>query len=262
MQPFLKNQFELIRKLIQRIYLINKKLLRKKLVLNNSNVLKKSTKFIVNECIQGDYYEFGVWKGQTLVASYLNLIEYSKKRIRNSLEIGQNLNADNIRKLIALETNFHAFDSFQGLPILTKEDSYSNDFFEGQFAANEKVIENLAQAYNMPLERLIIHKGWFSKTCNIEYLNKFKFKKASIIWLDCDLYSSAKECFKLITYLIQDGTILILDDWFSNKGSPLFGVQKAFYEWKSLSQINSKWIFTEYQKDTWKRNSFIINSKN
>ena len=75
MQPFLKNQFELIRKLIQRIYLINKKLLRKKLVLNNSNVLKKSIKFIVNECIQGDYYEFGVWKGQTLVASYLNLIE-------------------------------------------------------------------------------------------------------------------------------------------------------------------------------------------
>ncbi len=53
------------------------------------------------------------------------------------------------------------------------------------------------------------------KNENTYYLIDFQEEeRVSIIWLDCDLYSSAKECFKLITYFIQDGSILRLDDWF------------------------------------------------
>ena len=86
-------------------------------------------------------------------------------------------------------------------------------------------------------------------------------KKASIIWLDCDLYSSANSCFKIISYLLQDGTVLIIDDWFSNKGSPFHGVQKAFFEWSKSKDIFENWNFTEYQKESWKRISFIVNKK-
>ena len=113
----------------------------------------------------------------------------------------------------------------------------------------------------MNIDRLQFHKGWFSETCTDLYFNSNEFKKASLIWLDCDLYSSAVDCFILISKIIQDGTVLIIDDWFSNKGSPYHGVQKAFYQWKKQNEISNNWTLTEYQRDSWKRISFIVNRK-
>jgi len=108
-------------------------------------------------------------------------------------------------------------------------------------------------------DKLIIHKGWFSKTCNYNYFKKNNLRPASIIWLDCDIYSSAHEAFQLIQFILQDRTVLVIDDWFSNKGSPFHGVQKAFYEFSSSKEIKSQFIFTEYLSDSWKRKSFITN---
>ncbi len=246
-----------IRNFIRR--LLNSK--DKGLELNRSELIDKSCKFIVNECIVGDYYEFGVWRGQTFFYSILKLFKVAENRIRNSKIIGLNIEADKKRQKILNETKFHAFDSFEGLPELTLEDSYSDDFLKGQFASGTEVLENLRLKHKVSKDRIKIHKGWFKDTCNIEYYNKNNLKKASIIWLDCDIYSSAKDCFKLISFLIQDGTVLIIDDWFSNKGSPLHGIQKAFYEWSDQNQIKENWIFTEYQKESWKRISFIISKK-
>ena len=236
-------------------------LLKNGMQLNRSTILDKSCKFVVNECIEGDYYEFGVWRGQTFVYAYLRFIETAKKRLSKSSFIGINLKADIKRRKILESTTFHAFDSFEGLPELTKEDQYSDDFFKGQFSAGTEVLNSLMKKFNVPEKRVRIHKGWFSETCNYEYSKRKNLKKASIVWLDCDIYSSAKDCFNLITHLIQDGTVLIIDDWFSNKGSPIHGVQKAFYEWSKKDNITSKWTFVEYQKESWKRISFIVNSR-
>lgn len=237
------------------------RLLRNGMQLNRSKILDISCKFVVNECIEGDYYEFGVWRGQTFIYAYLRLIQTAKKRLKNSSSIGINLNADIKRRNILESTIFHAFDSFEGLPELTLEDKYSDDFFKGQFSAGTEVLNALMRKFNVPENRVRIHKGWFSENCNYDYSKKKNLKKASIVWLDCDLYSSAKDCFNLITHLIQDGTVLIIDDWFSNKGSPIHGVQKAFYEWSKKEHISSEWTFVEYQKESWKRISFIINSR-
>ena len=117
---------------------------------------------------------------------------------------------------------------------------------------------SLAESYKMPLNRLKVHKGWFKETCDLSFHKNKPLNKAAIIWLDCDLYSSASDCFKLISHIIQDGTIIIIDDWFSHKGSPLHGVQKAFYEWKSNIEVSKQFVITEFNKEGWKRNSFII----
>ena len=84
--------------------------------------------------------------------------------------------------------------------------------------------------------------------------------KASIIWPDCDLYSSACDVFRYLHHILQDGTILIIDDWFSFKGNPTKGVQSAFNKWLISDNIKSKFIVNEYQRDDWKRNSFIVNT--
>mgnify|MGYP002877009257 FL=1 len=228
---------------------------------NRSIIIDKATKFVVNECITGDYYEFGVWKGQTFIYAIECLLKTAKKRIIDKNNIGSNPSADSKRKSILENTLFHAFDSFDGLPELTEEDKYSEDFAKGQFKSSQKSLLDFARKSNLPLERIRIHKGWFENTCNFEYFKKNKLKKASIIWLDCDLYSSANSCFQIISYLLQDGTVLIIDDWFSSKGSPFHGVQKAFFEWSKTNDISENWNFTEYQKESWKRISFIANKK-
>jgi O-methyltransferase len=84
-------------------------------------------------------------------------------------------------------------------------------------------------------------------------------ERAAIVWLDADLYSSTVPVLNFITPLVQDGTVLVFDDWFSFRGSPFKGVQKAFYEW--VEAVSDDFVLVEYQRDSWKRNSFIVCKK-
>jgi O-methyltransferase len=120
----------------------------------------------------------------------------------------------------------------------------------------EQFTEKIRDA-GVPLSRTVIVEGWFENTCVAETANKHAIRKAAIVWLDADLYSSTKSALSFITPFLQDGTILIFDDWYSFKGSPYFGVQKAFYEWSKSDSLENSFIFHEYHKEGWKRISFI-----
>ena len=226
-----------------------------------SELMRRAAKFVINECIVGDYYEFGVFEGAFFYGAMAQILNYSKHRLNNSAKLGRNDSADEKRIDIMKNTTFHAFDSFEGLPELTKEDKYSEDFKAGQFACGEEAFFEYGKKLGAPISRIKTHKGWYKETCTAKYAKGRIKRKASIIMLDCDLYSSAKDAFHLIGKLIQDGTVLIIDDWFSNKGSPFHGVQKAFYEWSKAPEINERYHFTEYQRETWKRISFIANER-
>ena len=54
---------------------------------------------------------------------------------------------------------------------------------------------------------------------------------ASIVMVDCDLYSSTKSVLDFITSLVVEGSIIIFDDWFAFKGNPNRGEQLACSEW-------------------------------
>ncbi|MCG2718374.1 MAG: methyltransferase, partial [Nanoarchaeota archaeon] len=70
----------------------------------------------------------------------------------------------------------------------------------------------------------------------------------------CDLYESTVLVLDFITEYIQDGTIIIFDDWFSFRGNPNRGEQKAFKEWlKKNPSIKT----TEFYRFGWHGNSFI-----
>ena len=120
-------------------------------------------------------------------------------------------------------------------------------------------ILNLAKKYSVPEKFIKFHGGWFSKTCNKQYAKENSLKKASIIWLDCDLYSSAKDALNIFDSILQNGTIIVVDDWYNFKGHPKRGVQKAFNDWRFSEEISKKYIIHEYKKDSWSRNSFIVN---
>ena len=60
------------------------------------------------------------------------------------------------------------------------------------------------------------------------------------------MYSSAADAFNLIEKIIQDGTIIVLDDWYSFNGSKFYGIQKAFHEFIEKKSVKESYYFNEY----------------
>ena len=228
---------------------------------HSSELLTNAVKFAVNNCVEGDYYEFGVFKGQNFVGAYNEFQKQIIRRLNASQKLGSNPKADKVRYKLLQQMKFYAFDSFEGLPPLSKSDGNNADFVKGQFRCDVESFERYIADCGVPNSRVFIHSGWFSNTCSDTYLNKNEFGKASLIWLDCDLYSSAAEAFNLIEKIIQDGTIIVLDDWYSFNGSKFYGVQKAFHEFIEKKSVKESYYFNEYLTDSWKRKSFIANKR-
>ena len=79
-------------------------------------------------------------------------------------------------------------------------------------------------------EDLVISiKGFFNKTLK----KKYDIKKLAVVYVDCDLYESAKDVLKFIEPYIQEGTLICFDDWNAYKGRPDRGEQKAFNEFQN-----------------------------
>ena len=62
-------------------------------------------------------------------------------------------------------------------------------------------------------------KGFFDKTLDVDP-SEYGIRKARIVFIDSDTYSSSKAVFNFIKNIIQPGTHIILDDFFSYKGNP------------------------------------------
>ena len=223
-------------------------------------LFRNVARFVACEQIEGDYMEFGVYRGATFAANYHIFCEIFEARIRQD-NGGEDLEENaNHRQAIWDSMRFFAFDSFEGLPELTVEDAESTDFTAGQYACSvDQFMQNMKRR-SVPTERVIPVKGWFENSCNTQTLGEHGIHKAAVVFIDCDIYSATKTVLEFVGPLLQDGSVLIFDDWFSYRGHPGRGEQRAFYEWSSSKEIADRFHFTEYHKDSWKRNSFIVNS--
>ena len=196
--------------------------------------LKNAIDF-VNFCkVEGDYLEFGVFRGGHFIATYL----FAQKCGLNSMR-------------------FHAFDSFEGLPEVSGLDKIAPKQFEqGEYACDLETFKSIIKKNGVSLDKVTITEGWFDKTLNDETKKKLAISKAAIIWLDCDFYESTVPVMNFITDFVQNGTIIIFDDWFCFKGNPELGQQKAFSEWL---ERNPNIRASEFYKYGWTGNSFILN---
>ena len=158
----------------------------------------------------GDYYEFGLFRGFTFLTA---------------CKAAERLGLD---KMI-----FHGFDSFEGLPNLEGADEGDGQFFKGQFACSaEKVSSNLA-SNGMDLSRANLIKGYYNESLTEELRERgpHSFRRAAVVLLDCDLYSSTRDALEWVKPYLGDGTVLVLDDWHSYGGDPDQGQPKAFQEY-------------------------------
>ena len=117
---------------------------------------------------------------------------------------------------------FHAYDSFEGLPEKLPEDEAIGPqaaiFKWGHFDLKGTwQIENRFETSN--LTPPVIHKGWFKDQ---EYPEKISFG-----FLDGDFYSSIKDSLDKVLPRLQSGGILCIHDY---KWDQLPGVEKAVAE--------------------------------
>jgi len=147
----------------------------------------------------GDYLEFGVNKGTSLMCMY---------RALNSLGL------DHIR--------LFGFDSFEGLPDFAATEDLGLRK-PGQYKAEyENVVGSLSKQ-GVNWERVTLVKGFYSTTLNEECIQQHKIKKSSFINVDCDLYTSTKEAlnFVLLSFSIKQLFpsmigIRVKEDWLRN----------------------------------------------
>jgi predicted O-methyltransferase YrrM len=84
--------------------------------------------------------------------------------------------------------------------------------------------------------RVHLIKGWFNDTLNQGWVSEHNITHASIIMVDCDLYSSAKEALEFCAPLIRDHAVILFDDWFAGDlAENNLGEKKAFAEFLSAN---------------------------
>lgn len=154
--------------------------------------------------VPGQYFEFGVFEGRAMIAAYKNALRANRS------------------------FRFFAFDSFEGLPASAEG---GEKFPEGKYACSEERFrDNLARA-GVDNRLVTTIAGFFDESLTKELQQELANEKAAIVWIDCDLYDSTIPVLDFITPLIQTGTILCFDDWFSYGGDPLKGEIRATREW-------------------------------
>jgi len=219
-----------------------------------------ASNFVVSQEVEGDYLEFGVYQGSSFIKAYKSINHVEKewdniertKNVYNNLEVGKK----SFKKSKKYKTHFYAFDSFEGLPTIDTLDQGDARFDEGRYyCSKENFIKNLLRE-KIDMKKITITKGFYKDSLNEKLKKEINLEKAAIIFIDCDLYTSTRSVLNFITNLISNGTIIIFDDWFTYKGNPNKGEQKACREWlefnKNISLISYK-SFHAFQM------SFIVN---
>ena len=153
--------------------------------------------FVNGNNVKGDYLEFGVFAGKIFSLAYF----LAKRRKMKSM-------------------NFYAFDSFEGIPKLNGIDTEVGMFNEGDFACDLNTFKKNMVKQKVNLDRVYITPGWFKDTLNDKTKKELPVKKAAIIWIDSDIYEAAVPVLDFILDYLQDGTIIIFDDWFCYRANP------------------------------------------
>lgn len=162
------------------------------------------------EKLPGDVYEFGTYAGFTARLLAQTMASFH------------------------LPSKLHLFDSFEGFPASESAIDQACPRYDvmkiwqkGGLALPEGVVAHLHERLSslLPEGKLAIHPGFFDKTLP----DVCKGQKVSILHLDCDLYESTLYVLSTLADMdcLQDGVVMLFDDFYCNRANPHFGEQAA-----------------------------------
>ncbi|MBD9374399.1 class I SAM-dependent methyltransferase [Rhizobium sp. ARZ01] len=173
--------------------------------------------------IPGDLVECGVWSGGSIALMALWDMRFETAR------------------------QYHAFDSFEGLPPPTPAD---NEVFESFMVDRREQGEKLpgtltwtgicqgdgadtVRAFfsrvGIPRERVIFHVGWFQDTVPAASIHSI-----AVLRIDGDWYDSTKTCLDHLYDFVSPGGIIIIDDY-----GTFSGCRRAVDEFRKQRNINT-----------------------
>lgn len=196
-------------------------------VYENGNMINMAFGYCFNNKIIGDYAEFGVFRGHTSIEAW-------KASIRHGMS----------------DTRFWLFDSFQGLPEVTGADA-GGPFITSEFSFGRADYESNLSSFGVDMTRTEIVEGFFDATlARTETDRQF-----AVVWIDCDLYESTVPVLDWLTDKLVDGAVICFDDWFTFRGRPDKGEQKATSEWLAKNPDIS---LTSYRDFHWAGKAFLF----
>jgi len=173
--------------------------------------IKKAMYITAHDATNGSYLEFGVFTG----SSFNFAMKANKK----------------IEKIFGkTDCEFIGFDSFKGFGKIKKEDE--NPSFEDHiFSVNQdKVLKNIEKCSKGQKMRII--KGFYEDTIKNKTTQDLNIDKARVVMIDCDLKESARLALEFIKPAIQEGTIILFDDYVFFKGNIEKGEYGAFKDFQ------------------------------
>lgn len=173
----------------------------------------------------GAYVEFGVFRGMSFLHAW---------QLFNRLE-----------GMAALTNRrFVAVDSFAGLP--DSDSIHPMQYHAGAYAASEDEFRAFIQEAGVDVDTVDVVSDWYK---NIVDLNLRQ--PIAVAYLDCDLRESAEEALRLCEPYLQNGTVIVLDDFFRYDGAN--GVRRAWEEFVARCQWNATVIHL------YRRIAFVLN---
>lgn len=194
--------------------------------------------FLYMNKIYGDIVEFGTFNGYTARLLAGNIKKYNWGR------------------------SLFLFDSFEGLPeIVSKVDQACYEvkdqkvWCKGAISTSkgtEKYIFRSIQSI-IPDRKTNVIKGFFSDTLKADVFDD----KLALVHIDCDLYQSTFDVLRnLVDWrLLQDGTILMFDDYNCSRGNPAMGERKAIAD---VFNDKSRYSLSPYINYGWHGAAFIV----
>ena len=154
----------------------------------------------------GYYMEFGCYKARTM--------RYCWRHTQHNFNL-----------------TYVGFDSFQGLPDIQEID-YQPVWKKGALSMDEETFIRKVCAAGLPRERLVTVKGFYDDSLTEELAGRLLPRKASMIYIDCDLYTSTVPVLKFIRPFLQKGAVIALDDWNCFLADPDRGQRRAWREFR------------------------------
>lgn len=151
----------------------------------------------------GHYLEFGVSRGTSMACMYHAL---------------RNAGLPNVELI--------GFDSFEGMP----SEAAGQGWAQGSYASTIDATKRYLVKAGVDLGGVRLVKGWFRDTLSTEAAAMLNINKASLIMMDCDIYTASKEALWFCEPLIKDASVIIFDDWGWRSDEGEIGQQEAFAE--------------------------------
>jgi O-methyltransferase len=182
--------------------------------------------------VTGDYYEFGLYRGHSF---------WSAQQAADRLGISG--------------MRFFGFDSFEGLPEIEGNDRKAGIFVSGDYRSSRDQVEHLLVEHGFDMDRAVLVEGYFDKSLTREVKQEHQMGPAALVMVDCDLYQSTVPTLAFIADRLQEGTIMLFDDWYCFGDSEQHGERRAFNE---FLDAHPEWKAEPFQRSSRYGQSFLV----